>query len=191
MPAFVPKRSLPRLEPHRYRGHAVAMWTLTLEKRATGWLTESFHLRFRELMLHASVRENLWCPTYCLMPDHLHLIWMGMRRESDQRNAMRFLRKHLAPLLKPHALQSQSHDHVLRDSEREQGAFASVCFYVVANPVRAELVEDAKGWLFTGAIIPGYPTLRPADEGFWDLFWKLHTLEREEESPAPSVPPLR
>ena len=91
------KDNLPRLLRHHYQGHAVVLWTLTLEHRATGWLKESFHLRFRELMLHAAAREKVWCPTYCLMPDHLHLVWMGMRRESDQLNAMRFLRRQIAP----------------------------------------------------------------------------------------------
>jgi REP element-mobilizing transposase RayT len=166
------------------------MWTLTLEKCATGWLHETFHLRFRELMLHSSVRQNLWCPTYCLMLDHLHLVWMGMRRDSDQRNAMRFLRKHLTPLLKPHTLQWQSHDHVLREEERRRGAFASACFYILANPVRADLVKDVTDWPFTGAIVPGYPTLHPADDGFWELFWELHTAEREKEPQPPPVPPL-
>ena len=32
---------------------------------------------------------------YCLMPDHLHLVWMGLKLESDQLNGMAFLRKHL------------------------------------------------------------------------------------------------
>ena len=51
------------------------------------------------------------------MPDHLHLVWMGMRRESDQFNAMRFLRRQLGPMLKPYKFQHQAHDHVLREDE--------------------------------------------------------------------------
>jgi REP element-mobilizing transposase RayT len=177
-----PKRNLPRLAPECYRGHAVVRWTITLEKRARGWLNEVFHLRFRELMLYASARESLWCPTDCLMPDHLHLVWMGMRRESDQRNALRFLRQRLATLLKPHRLQAQSHDHVLREVERERGAFASACFYILANPLRAMLVNDLNDWPFTGAILPGYPDLHPAEEDFWPLFWKLYAAERGKET---------
>src|ERR1700722_18216042 len=99
MPSFRRKRNLPRLDKHRYGGHAVTFWTNTLEKRARGWLTPDFHCRFREVMLHASAREHLVCPAYCLMPDHLHLVWMGMRRESNQLNAMKFVRKHLEPAL--------------------------------------------------------------------------------------------
>ncbi len=184
------KANLPRLFRHHYQGHAAVMWTLTVEHRATGWLNEPFHARFRELMLHTAVREKVWCPTYCLMPDHLHLVWMGMRRESDQLNAMRFLRRQLAPVLEPHQFQHQSHDHVLREDERKRGAFARVCFYVLANPVRAKLMTKDENWPFSGVMVPGYPALHPMQEDFWEKFWKLYAAERENEPLVPSVPPL-
>lgn len=81
---------LPRLAPPFYRGDAVIHWTMPVAMRATGWLNETFHARFRETMLHAAAREGLFCPAYCLMPDHSHLLWMGLRRDSDQRNGMKF-----------------------------------------------------------------------------------------------------
>src|SRR5690349_16533138 len=84
-----PQRHLSRLAPEFYRAFAVVHWTITLERRATGWLNDSFHAHFRELLLHAAVREGLFCPAYVLMPDHMHLIWMGLRVNSDQRNAMK------------------------------------------------------------------------------------------------------
>ena len=110
---------LPRLEPEFYQGDAVIHWTLAAFNRGTGWLNAAFHARFREIMLHAAAREGLYCPVYCLMPDHLHLMWMGLRRDSDQKNGMSFLRTHLARGLLPHRFQPQSHDHVLREAERK------------------------------------------------------------------------
>lgn len=186
------KGKLPRLERHKYQGHAVVFWTNTLEQRARGWLTPALHARFRELMLHAAAREQLFCPAYCLMPDHLHLVWMGMRRESDQLNAMKFLRTHLEPALgNGRAWQHQPHDHVLREEERKRNAFASFCFYTLANPVRDDLVGKERDWPFSGAIIPGYPDVHPMEEGYWELFWKLYVAERETEPPPPPIPPLR
>ncbi|MGA9779366.1 MAG: hypothetical protein ACLPRE_02205 [Limisphaerales bacterium] len=185
------KDNLPRLLRHHYQGHAVVLWTLTLEHRDTGWLNESFHAPFRELMLHTAVREKVWCPTFCLMPDHLHLVWMGMRRESDQLNAMRFLRRQLAPVFEPHRFQHQAHDHVLREDERKRGAFARVCFYVLANPVRAKLMAEDEVWPFSGAMVPGYPALHPMQVDFWERFWKLYAAERQSEPPAPAIPPLQ
>ena len=183
-----PKGNLPRLERHRYQGHAVVFWTNTLEERSRGWLTSAFHATFLELMLHAAAREQLFCPAYCLMPDHLHLIWMGLRRESDQLNAMKFLRTHLEPALgRDREWQHQPHDHVLREEERKRNAFSRFCFYTLANPVRAELVKLEAEWLFTGAILPGYPTLHPLTEGYWEQFWKLYVAAREAD-PPPAAP---
>src|SRR6185369_16672996 len=102
------------------------------------------------LLLHAASREGLFCPTYCLMPDHLHLVWMGLRRGSDQLNGMSFLRTYLEPALGSNRLQHQAHDHVLREDERKRGAFACVCFYILANPVRAAHVTKMEEWAYSG-----------------------------------------
>src|ERR1022692_3132040 len=90
---------LPRLRREFYQADAVIFWTMPISHRAEGWLAEPFHATFREIMLHAAAREGLLCPAYCLMPDHLHLVWMGLRRDSDQRNGMKFLRARLGPCL--------------------------------------------------------------------------------------------
>ncbi len=182
---FEPKRNLPRLGRHFYQGHSVIFWTLTLEERSRGWLDVGFHYTFRELMLHAAVRYQVWCATYCLMPDHLHLLWMGMRRASDQRNAMKFLRTELEPALgEGREWQHQPHDHVLREEERKRNTFAQTCFYILANPVRARLVGESDRWPFSGCVVPGYPRLHPQDADFWPVFWKLYVTSREAEPPA-------
>ena len=162
---------------------------MTIFDRQTGWLTDSFHSRFRELMLHTVVRENLFCPAYCLMPDHIHLMWLGLRRDSDQRNGMSFLRTHLEPLLSPGKFQPQAHDHVLREEERKRDAFVRVCFYILANPVRAKLAGESEPWPFCGAIIPGYPKLHPLEEDFWAKFWKLYLAARSPDAGECKLPP--
>jgi putative transposase len=179
---------LPRLAPAFYQGDAVVHWTMPIAMRGQGWLNEIFHARFRELMLHVAAREKLLCPVYCLMPDHIHLVWMGLHSESDHRAGMKFLREHLAPALRPHRFQHQAHDHVLRDEERKQDAFARVCFYILANPVRACLIKKTEVWPFCGAIFPGYPVLHPREEGFWPLFWKLYGEAHSAEAGQRKLP---
>jgi REP element-mobilizing transposase RayT len=167
-----------------------------LEDRAQGWLDAAFHAHFRELLLHASAREGLFCPSYVLLPDHIHLVWMGLRLASDQTNGMRFVRTYLqleftrrnstaALALK---LQKQAHDTVLREEERKRGAFASACFYVLNNPVRKGLVTQPRDWPSLGAIVPGYPDVYPLEEDFWLLFWKLYEQHREPGNPPPLPP---
>lgn len=165
-----------------YRGGAVVHWSLSVFDRATGWLDEGFHARFRELMLHAAAREGVLCPAYCAMPDHIHLVWTGLRRDSDQRNGVAFLRTHLEPALAPHKFQPQAYDHVLRDEEVAEEAFATVCAYVLANPERKGLVDRWQDWPSCGAVVPGYPTLDPRRDGYWEKFWKLYGQMKQENT---------
>ena len=172
---------LPRLEKHHYRGHAYVFWTNTVEHRAVGWLTSGFHATFREIMLHSASREHVFCPAYCLMPDHIHLVWMGMRPASDQLKAIAFLRTHLESALGADRVwQHQPHDRVVREADRERSAFADTCAYILRNPVRMELVATEADWPYAGTIIPGYPDLHPLAPNFWERFWKLYAAKREE-----------
>jgi REP element-mobilizing transposase RayT len=173
---------LPRLPREYYQGDAFVHWSFATHQRGTGWLTDKFHTLFRELMLHAAAREGLFCPAYCLMPDHLHLVWLGLRPDSDQFNGMAFLRTYLEPALAPAKFQPQAHDSVLREPEREHGAFARACFYILNNPVAAELVSKPEDWNFCGAVVPGYPTFHPLKPDFWEKFWKLYTKSRHPDS---------
>jgi REP element-mobilizing transposase RayT len=141
-------------------------------------------------MLHTAAREGLICPTYCLMPDHLHLVWMGLRLDSDQRNGMAFLRTHLDPLLAPQRFQHQAHDHVLKAEERRRSAFATVCHYILANPVRAKLVKLLGEWVFNGAVAPGYPELHPLQGDFWPKFRKLYAQAKHPDAGKILRPPL-
>jgi REP element-mobilizing transposase RayT len=173
---------LPRLPREYYQADAVVHWSLAISKRRSGWLSDDFHLAFRELMLHCAAREGLLCPTYCLMPDHLHLIWMGLRRDTDQLNGMSFLRTHLEPKLSPHRFQHQAHDHVLKPQERRRQAFARVCHYVLANPIQAELVKNAIEWRFCGTILPGYPATHPLEDDFWQKFWRIYAQSKHADA---------
>ena len=173
---------LPRLAKEFYQGDAVVHWTLTIHERKIGWMSTEFHLRFREIVLHVSAREGLFCPVYCLMPDHMHLVWMGLRADSDQRIGMAFLRTHLRAHLKPFRFQLQPQDHVLREEERKRNLFARTCGYILENPFKASLIERGKEWPFCGAVVPGYPTLHPLGADYWEKFWRIYNSAREPDS---------
>ena len=181
---------LPRLPREYYQADAVVHWSLPVSMRRTGWLDDRFHAAFRELMLHAAAREGLFCPTYTLMPDHLHLVWMGLRVDSDQLNGLAFLRTHLEPELAPARFQHQAHDHVLKQEERRHNAFAGVCNYIRENPFRAGLVKALAEWGFGGAVVPGFPTLHPLRVDFWQVFWKLYARSRHPDASRIRRPPL-
>lgn len=168
------RSQLPRLQPESYRGQVYVFWTYTIEQRASGWLDRGRHVDFREVHLHTLARFRLSCPVYVLMPDHLHFIWIGAHERSDQPLASTFIRKLLNQLLRPHRLQRQPHDHVLREEERRADRFADTVGYIRRNPERAGLVEAAADRAYQGATIPGYPNLGFGTEAYWETFWKCH-----------------
>ena len=122
-------------------------------------------------------RYGIACPIFCLMPDHFHMIWMGLFKESDQLLTMKHFRKSMNESLRciRFELQDQAYDHVLRDEEKNDLAFREECEYVARNPERDGLVKPNgyQSSKFTGCVVPGYPQLRPFDDGCWDEFERV------------------
>jgi len=168
---------LRRLDASEYRGYAVVHWTMTICDRKTGWLDARLLYRFRELLTHSLFRYGIACPMFCLMPDHIHMLWMGIMESSDQRRAMRHLRTRLNDSLNRigFELQDQPYDHVLRENEKTDAALMDVCEYIARNPERAELVpmDGYASYAFTGCLVPGYPELKPFEEDFWARFDRI------------------
>lgn len=168
---------LRRLPPGFYRGQACVHWTLCIEDRKTGWLDDLVHLQFREHTVHACFRYGLCCPVYCLMPDHLHVLWLGLLDDSDQRLAMKFFREQFGSTLGTRRVefQKQGYDHVLRDDERKPAAFWNLVEYIVRNPERKGLVppDQYRDYPYSGCVIPGYPRIEPFQKDYWDLFDRL------------------
>jgi putative transposase len=168
-----------RLPSEFYRGHAFVHWNMTMAGRRRGWLDAELHGRFREVQLHTLSRYELFCPVYCLMPDHLHFVWFGLSETSDQDRAGNFFRRFLNVELKArgHELQKQPWDVVLREKDRERGAVMSACFYIVENPARAELASNAPEWPFSGSIAAGYPDFDWRQSDFAQRLWTIYTAE--------------
>ena len=149
-------------------------WTLTINDRATGWLTEAFHYHWRLCLLHTCARHDLLCPVYVLMPDHIHLIGLGFRDNSDQRGAIKFIRKNLRPALLPATWQKQAHDHVIGPKGCQREALIWTANYIFENPVRAGLVPIGINYPYLGCCLPGYPEMDVRAPDYWDRFWRIH-----------------
>jgi len=175
---------LRRLPPEYYRGQAYVHWSMTMDDRKSGWLVPIFYYKFREILTHTMFRYGLCCPIYCCMPDHIHLLWVGILDGSDQRNAVKFFRTQLNPILAKlkARFQTQPYDHVLREEERERSAFEDVVEYIARNPERAQLVptDRYQDYKYTGCLVPGYPDLSPWQNGYWELFWRIYARLREK-----------
>ncbi len=175
---------LSRLEQEHYRGQAYVHWVMTIANRQTGWLIPAFNYKFRELLTHTSFRYALVCPIYCLMPDHIHMVWIGIDDQTDQQNALRYFRKHIrSPLEKlGFKLQHQPYDYVLRESERKETAFEQLVEYVARNPERKDLVppDGFRKYKYTGCLVPGYPELNLWESDYWPRFWRVYAFLRSK-----------
>ncbi len=175
---------LRRLPRECYQADAVVHWTLTILERKQGWLTLPFYYHFRELLTHSLFRYGLVCPIFCLMPDHIHLVWMGLCDGSDQLNAMKHFRLRCNDLIVQlgFGLQDQAYDHVFEQEERQEIELRNACEYIARNPERAGLVEKDRfgSYDFSGCLVPGYPELRPFNPGYWDQFGKIISFLRQD-----------
>ncbi len=87
---------------------------------------------------------------------------------------MKFLREHLGVALEPHRFQHQAHDHVLRENERQRGAFAKICFYILANPMRAELIKSRNRGRSVEPSCRAIQRFIRVPRYFWPTYWKLY-----------------
>jgi putative transposase len=168
-----------RLAKPFYAGHAFVHWAMTIADRRKGWLDSGFHSSFREIHLHTLSRYRLLCLAYCLMPDHVHLLWAGLDAASDQDNAAAFLRQFLNRKLAERGVrfQKQAWDEVLLERARERGAVVRTAFYIVENPVRAGLATEAQAWPYSGAQAAGSPDLDWHMPDFATRLWTIHDTE--------------
>ena len=102
------------------------------------------------------------------------MVWGGLAGTSDQRRAACFFRTHLNVLLKSRELQLQAYDHVLRADERLHESFATICEYILANPVRAGLCDHWQAHPYSDALVVGYPDLDVRQPGYWEVFWRIY-----------------
>jgi REP element-mobilizing transposase RayT len=89
---------------------------------------------------------------YVLMPDHLH--WLMLLRQGTLGDAVRLLKGRSARTLGETVWQANYHDHALRGDED----LRATARYIVANPLRAGLVESV------------------ADYALWDAVWLEESL---------------
>jgi REP element-mobilizing transposase RayT len=174
---------LKRLPKEFYLGFASVHWSLTIEDRRTGWLTAVLHNKFREILTHTAFRHGLAAPIYCCMPDHIHMLWTGLRANCDQLAASLFFRKQMNLVLDEFHVrfQREGYDHVLRDEERERSAFENVSEYIARNPERTKLIppDRFREYPFTDGLFPGYPELHFRQSDYWERCWRLMSYLRK------------
>ena len=119
------------------------------------------------------------------MPDHIHLLWTGVAKASNQLVAMRRLRTDLNAALneKGYELQRQAYDHVLKPGELHTEAIEELMEYIARNPERKGIVsrDGFDKYQFTGCLLPGAWRVELfQDEGMLALWRTISFLRRTE-----------
>jgi REP element-mobilizing transposase RayT len=156
---------------------------MTIQERKTGWLVPIFYYKFREILSHAAFRYAFACPIFCLMPDHMHMLWLGIDDRTDQLKASEYFRKRISePLSKLGVeFQHQPYDHVLKDEEKIDTEVYNLVEYIARNPERKKIVsfDQFKSYPYTDCLIPGYPELKIWQPDFWTRFWRCYSFLRK------------
>ena len=90
---------------------------------------------------------------YCFMPDHLHLLAEGVRKDADLKMFLKSAKQYSGFYFKQRTRnnlwQRDGHERTLREDEDTR----SVIKYVIENPVRAGLVKSPMEYPFWGSAL--------------------------------------
>ena len=149
-----------RLPGFGYQGHFVYALTACTFARRPHFANPDVVAEVHRTFCALSEKWGFQLLAYCYMPDHVHLLLFGRAEDADlrglmhdakQRTGYRHSRTHGSRLW-----QESYFDHIVRD---EESVKRQAC-YILANPVRAGLIQKWDRWPYSGT------TLDIADEDF-------------------------
>ena len=146
-----PRRKRIRLEAAEYAGpDAVCSVTITTLRREVAFSNAALAAECMDVLERRVSETGVTLHTFCFMPDHLHLLLSPSHRTS----IVEFVRDFKGETthvswrhgLKGSLWQRSFYDHFLRTNEDLERAVK----YILENPVRAGLAQDAAAYRFSG-----------------------------------------
>ncbi len=172
MPRSLKRKNI-RLRPENYRGQQLYFLTLCFHNRArTGadsrlasWLIERMrsHAETNAFLVHA----------YSIMPDHVHLLAHGAKRDSDLLKFVEAFKQdtgfHFHSRTSRRLWQFKYYDHIVRKPEDAQ----KIARYIWMNPVRKGLCSAPHDYPFSGSLTDSGTAMfgRPSEDT-WTPPWK-------------------
>lgn len=140
-----------RLPRDRYIGERTVAFHATTWDRARVFVADPVVEHQIMLLERASKMHGCVVPVYCFMPDHAHIMLMGLGPTSDLLGAMTKFKTLSGTWLHGQGLprwQKDFYDHVMRAGED----WRNHARYIAENPVRAGLASDWSVYPYTGSI---------------------------------------
>jgi putative transposase len=147
----MPHRRPPHLSADHYTGAARIFLTMCTFRRRPHFDAPLTVERVCEQLLQTATRLAVEVIAYCFMKDHLHLLVSGTAEDADAMKFCATFRQvsayHYRCVHRQRLWQDGFYDRVLRDSD---STFDVVC-YIVANPIRAGLVDTVTEYPHVGS----------------------------------------
>jgi REP element-mobilizing transposase RayT len=142
-----------RLPEEYYRGYRIVSFTCRVRDCAKPFTITDIFFRFEEMLLEAIEKHRCDAFVYLFMPDHAHLLLAPQDDCGEVLKAMRLFKQKSGFWLSKHRRnvkwQKDFYDHILRHEEDIEKHVR----YILANPIRAGLVEDWKEYTFRGSTV--------------------------------------
>jgi putative transposase len=141
----------PRLADFSYVGKYSYSLEFTTHARRPMFVDQSIVRLVLQQILRAGAEEGFSLAAYCFMPDHLHLVVDGLEHDSDCKAFIRAAKQFSGYYYKQanagRLWQRYGHEHVIRDDMER----ALTIRYVIANPVKAGIVDHPAKYPFLGS----------------------------------------
>jgi REP element-mobilizing transposase RayT len=160
-----------RLGQNRYVGQAPYFVTMCSLERRTIFADGAHATRLIEIVRKHSDTYQFAVHAYCVMPDHLHLLAVGLKTTSNLPAFLKNVKQTSSAEFQKnshHVLwQKKFYDRILRRTDNLDG----IAGYIWMNPVRAGLCTDPRGYPFSSSFVADWKKIvRPLES--WVPEWK-------------------
>ena len=146
------RKPVPRLRGFDYTGGYRYFLTICTRRRACVFVTREAVDAVVVQLLQSSRDERFAVIAYCFMPDHLHLLVEGTDPGSQLTEFVRLFKQRSSFQWKrafgSELWQRGYFEHVLRSDE----SAIDVARYILANPLRAGMVQSVENYPFLGSM---------------------------------------
>ena len=147
------REKLHRLPAELYVGNKTVAFTICVKGNEKFFVTDEIFILFEKELLNSLQGYKCSAQVYLFMPDHVHLIVSGNRKDSNVKKSIELFKQKtgywLSQNLPKFKWQKDYYDHIIRNDEDIQNQIR----YILNNPVRANLKDDWKEYPYKGSTV--------------------------------------
>jgi putative transposase len=160
-----------RLGGENYRGCRWHFVTICCEQRRRFFSSPNRAAWLIQTLEREAVSKRFGVHAYCVMPDHVHLLVVGLDARTDLLAFVKGLKQKTGYEFKRisgrNLWQKKFYDHILRAGD----SIDAVAAYVWMNPVRKGLSANPKSYPYSGSLLLDWASVKLSEED-WAPEWK-------------------